>query len=383
MALISSTPYPFSPLARRKRTAVRPNAICTSPNRRMIQNHVHYVPSADKHCVCTNSHIGRRKCVTRVSLSTEVSEPESGAVEVNWGRILLSDVVVKRRRRVYWGRKWKSRDVGNATVMTAMHLLSIFAPFQFNWAAIWTAVTLYVVTGLFGITLSFHRNLSHRSFKLPKWLEYLFAYCGVQALQGNPIDWVSTHRYHHQFCDSERDPHSPLEGFWFSHMSWLFDTSFVIERCGKPNNVGDLERQPFYRFLQSTYIVHPIALGILLYSLGGFPFLVWGMGVRIVWVYHITWLVNSACHVWGKQAWNTGDLSRNNWWVALLAFGEGWHNNHHAFEYSARHGLEWWQLDMTWYVVRFLQAIGLATDVKVPTEVQKQRMAFENGSMAS
>lgn len=183
MALISSTPYPFSPLARRERTAVRPNAICTSPNQRMVQNHVHYVPSANKHCVCKNSHFGRRKCVTRVSLSTEVSEPESGAEEVNWGRILLSDVVVKRRRRVYWGRKWNSRDVGNATVITAMHLLSIFAPFQFNWAAFWTAVTLYVVTGLFGITLSFHRNLSHRSFKLPKWLEYLFAYCGVQALQ--------------------------------------------------------------------------------------------------------------------------------------------------------------------------------------------------------
>ncbi|EOY25831.1 Fatty acid desaturase 5 [Theobroma cacao] len=169
-----------------------------------------------------------------------------------------------------------------------------------------------------------------------------------KSLAGNPIDWVSTHRYHHQFCDSDRDPHSPIEGFWFSHMSWLFDTDTVVERCGEPTNVGDLRQQPFYKFLQGTYILHPIALGVLLYALGGFPFLVWGMGVRIVWVYHITWLVNSACHVWGKQAWNTGDLSRNNWWVALLAFGEGWHNNHHAFEYSARHGLEWWQLDMTW-----------------------------------
>lgn len=100
-------------------------------------------------------------------------------------------------------------------------------------------------------------------------------------------------------------------------------------------------------------------------------------GVRTTLVYHVTWLVNSACHVWGKQAWNTGDLSRNNWWVALLAFGEGWHNNHHAFGYSARHGLEWWQLDMTWYVIRLLQAVGLATDVKLPSEVQRQRMALE------
>ncbi|XP_050230932.1 palmitoyl-monogalactosyldiacylglycerol delta-7 desaturase, chloroplastic-like [Mercurialis annua] len=293
-------------------------------------------------------------------------------------RILLSDVVVKRENNVFLGRKWSSLDIATAGVVLAMHLISLFAPFYFTWSAFWVGVGLYVITGLFGITLSYHRNLSHRSFKLPKWLEYVFAYCGVQALQGNPIDWVSTHRYHHQFCDSERDPHSPTEGFWYSHMSWLFDTNSVNQRCGGPNNVGDLEKQSFYKFIKQTYIMHPIALAVLLFALGGVPFLVWGMGVRIVWVFHITWLVNSACHVWGKQAWNTGDLSRNNWWVALLAFGEGWHNNHHAFEYSARHGLEWWQIDLTWYVVKFLQALGLASDVKLPNDAQKQRMTFNN-----
>ncbi|CAI0422439.1 unnamed protein product [Linum tenue] len=293
-------------------------------------------------------------------------------------RILLSDVVVTRERKLFGGRKWNSLDVSTAVVVVAMHLLALPAPFCFSWPAFYVAVSLYIITGLFGITLSFHRNLSHRSFKLPKWLEYLFAYCGVHALQGNPIDWVSTHRYHHQFCDSERDPHSPLEGFWFSHMSWLFDTNSVAERCGGTNNVGDLESQSFYQLVKATYVLHPIALAALLYAAGGFPFLVWGMGVRIVWVYHITWLVNSACHVWGSQDWKTGDLSRNNWWVAVLAFGEGWHNNHHAFEYSARHGLKWWQIDMTWYVVRFLQAVRLAVDVKLPTEVQKRKMGFES-----
>ncbi|KAJ1429136.1 Fatty acid desaturase domain [Sesbania bispinosa] len=300
----------------------------------------------------------------------EALEPEQGE-PLKHRRILLSDVEVKRERSVFFGRKWNSLDVGTAGIVLAMHVLSLFAPFQFNWPAFWVAVSLYVVTGLFGITLSFHRNLSHRSFKLPKWLEYAFAYCGVLALQGNPIDWVSTHRYHHQFCDSDKDPHSPIEGFWFSHMSWLFDTNSVIERCGEPNNVGDLEKQPFYRFLRSSYIVHPFALGALLYAIGGFPFLVWGMGVRIIWVYHITWLV--------ILRYNVKFLR----WVAMLAFGEGWHNNHHAFEYSARHGLEWWQLDMTWYVVKFLQAIGLATDVKVPTESQKQRMALSSDGIAT
>lgn len=286
--------------------------------------------------------------------ATPLAAAESAPETTNFGRIALSDVVVKRRRNVYTGRKWNSRDIATASVVVLMHLLCFFAPFNFNWGAFWVAVGLYVVTGLLGITLSFHRNLSHGSFKLPKWLEYFCAY-----------------------CDSERDPHSPVEGFWFSHMSWLFDTNTVIQRCGNPSNVGDLKTQPFYRFLQRTYIVHPLALAVLLHAMGGFPFIVWGMGVRIVWVYHITWLVNSACHVWGKQAWNTDDLSRNNWWVALLAFGEGWHNNHHAFEYSARHGLEWWQVDMTWYAVWFFQAIGLATDVKLPSEAQKQRMALD------
>ncbi|KAF8011711.1 hypothetical protein BT93_J2097 [Corymbia citriodora subsp. variegata] len=294
-------------------------------------------------------------------------------------RILSSEVVMKGKMQVFLGRKWNSMDIENAGIILAIHLLSLLAPFYFSWSALWVAISLSIVTGLFGITLSFHRNLSHRSFKLRKWLEYLFAYCGVLAVQRDPIYWVSIHRYHHQYCDSERDPHSPLEGFWFSHMSWLFDIDFMYQKCGGPNNVGDLQKQPFYRFLHNTYFAHPIALAILLYVLGGVPFLVWGMGVRIVVVYHITWLVNSVCHVWGKQAWNTGDLSRNNWWVAILTFGEGWHNNHHAFEYSARHGLEWWQLDMTWYVVSLLQVLGLATDVKLPNEAQKQRLALNTG----
>ncbi|OMO54354.1 Fatty acid desaturase, type 1 [Corchorus capsularis] len=386
MALITSPlskpkSLPFSPLQRAIAIKTRPCS-CRVLNFDPFQNpKLHQINGKQNllhagFVTRLNGSYSNRKVVALangVSVGAKEQDPEG---EKTWGRILLSDVVVQRKREVFWGRQWNALDIATAGVVLAMHLLSLFAPFHFNWPAFWVAVGLYFVTGLLGITLSFHRNLSHRSFKVPKWLEYFFAYCGAHALQGNPIDWVSTHRYHHQFCDSERDPHSPIEGFWFSHMNWIFDTNNVVERCGEQTNVGDLEKQPFYKFLKITYVLHPIALGALLYALGGFPFLVWGMGVRIVWVYHITWLVNSACHVWGKQAWNTGDLSRNNWWVAVLAFGEGWHNNHHAFEYSARHGLEWWQVDMTWYLIKFLQVIGVATDVKLPTEVQKQRMAF-------
>ncbi|KAL1551385.1 Palmitoyl-monogalactosyldiacylglycerol delta-7 desaturase, chloroplastic [Salvia divinorum] len=295
-----------------------------------------------------------------------------------FGRIMLSDVVAKKKRNVFWGRKWSSLDIGNASVLLALHLLCVLAPSTFNWAAFGVAVALCLITGLLGINLSFHRNLSHRSFKLPKWLEYLFAYCGSLALQGHPINWVSIHRYHHQFVDSEKDPHSPIWGFWFSHITWIFYTGNVGERsCKERSNVRDLEKQPFYKFLEKTYIIHHVAFGALLFAMGGFSYIVWGIGVRIVWLSHVTWLVNSACHIWGKQAWNTGDLSRNNWWVAVLAFGEGWHNNHHAFEYSARHGLEWWQIDATWYAIRVLEAIGLATYIKLCTPAQQQKMAFD------
>ncbi|XP_021731823.1 palmitoyl-monogalactosyldiacylglycerol delta-7 desaturase, chloroplastic-like [Chenopodium quinoa] len=298
-------------------------------------------------------------------------------------RIWRSNVVVKNPRNVFAEGKWESLSVGTLSAVVIVHVLALFAPFTYNWGAFWVAIVLSLVTALFGICLSYHRNLTHKSFKLPKWLEYFFAYCGALALQGSPIDWVSTHRFHHQFCDTEQDPHSPLDGFWFSHMNWLFDANVIIERCGEPNNVGDLEKQAFYRFMKRTYILHPIILGGILYAFGGFPYVVWGMGVRTTWVYHITWFVNSASHIWGEQAWDTGDLSKNNWWVALLTFGEGWHNNHHAFKYSARHGFEWWQIDMTWYVIRLLEVVGLANDIKLPSEAHKQRLAFKSEGITS
>nr|XP_028953650.1 palmitoyl-monogalactosyldiacylglycerol delta-7 desaturase, chloroplastic-like isoform X2 [Malus domestica] len=209
----------------------------------------------------------------------------------------------------FLGREWNFVDIGSVVVVFSLHCLTLLAPFHFNWPAFWVAVALYFVVGV-SVNLSYHRQLSHRSFKLPKWLEYFFAYCGV--------------------------------------LSFQYDARL--------KNVGDLKRDPFYRFLHYTYPLHAISFGVLLYAVGGLPFLVWGLGVRSVW--------------------NTGDLSRNNWLIGLMAHGEGWHNNHHAFEYSARHGLEWWEIDVTWYVIRFLEIIGLATEVKLPTETQKKRKAL-------
>ncbi|BFG30104.1 delta-9 acyl-lipid desaturase 1-like [Prunus yedoensis var. nudiflora] len=282
----------------------------------------------------------------------------------------------------YFGRKWNLLDIVTAAVFLTMHCLCAMAPFHFTWPAFWVAFALYVVTGV-GVTLSFHRHLAHRSFRIPKWLEYLFAYFGVLSLQGSPIEWVSSHRYHHQFTDTVKDVHSPLQGFWFSHMGWILDSGSRFGNYGGLKNVEDLKRQAFYRFLHHTFLLHSFLLGALLYAVGGLPFLTWGVGVRMVFLFHTTMLVNSAGHMWGQQVYHTGDTSRNNWWLGLLAFGEGWHNNHHAFDYSARQGFEWWQIDVTWYVIRFLEAIGLATDVKTPTEAQKERKALHHKTMAT
>ncbi|CAO2829213.1 unnamed protein product [Amaranthus hypochondriacus] len=349
---------------------------------------------------------------------TPISIPNS---ESDSHKIWWSNVVVKKPKNVFTKRKWNSIDVGNLCAIIVLHALALFAPFTFSWGSVTLAAVTYFVTGCLGVTLSYHRNLTHRSFKLPKWLEYIFAYCGVLALQGDPIGWVSTHRYHHQFCDSEKDPHTPTKGFWFSHINWAFDTNSIFEKsaglssecmepsssldnsksssisrlplavdppfslssfglpqCGETVNVQDLENQPFYRFIRSTYILHGILFGLLLYAFGGFSYLVWGLGVSSVLMHHSTFMVNSVCHIWGNQTWNTGDLSKNNWWVALLSFGEGWHNNHHAFPYSARHGLEWWQVDMTWYIVKLLQILGLATHVKLPSMAHKERFTLKS-----
>uniref|UniRef100_A0A7N0RF80 Fatty acid desaturase domain-containing protein n=1 Tax=Kalanchoe fedtschenkoi TaxID=63787 RepID=A0A7N0RF80_KALFE len=167
-----------------------------------------------------------------------------------------------------------------------------------------------------------------------------------------------------------------VEGFWFSHVRWVFDRHHLTEKCGEANNVSDLRKQIFYRFVEKTYYFHALAQAPVLYLAGGFPFVVWGGAVRIVAYLHVTFLVNSVCYLWGGRAWDTGDLSTNNWWMAVVNFGEGWHNNHHAFEWSARHGLEWWQVDATWGVIRLLEAVGLAKDIKLPSEAHKKKMAL-------
>ncbi len=251
------------------------------------------------------------------------------------------------------------------------HCGAVAALFFFSWPAFFTAVLLYWVSLSFGIGMGYHRLLTHRSYKVPKPVEYFLAVCGTLALEGGPIPWVATHRIHHKYSDQDGDPHTPRDGKWWSHLIWMLvgDASNAnIEQCSR--YVPDLMRDPFHRALSKYHWV-PLAVVSLLLCLGGLPFVLWGLCMRVTLGYHATWMINSLTHIQGARRFETRDDSRNNWLVALFTFGEGWHNNHHAYPTSARHGLAWYEIDITWMTIRLLQAVGLAKAVKTAPAVME------------
>lgn len=247
-----------------------------------------------------------------------------------------------------------------------IHLAALlaFLPQFFSWKAVGVAFLLYWITGGIGITLGFHRCISHRSFTAPKWLEYVFVLCGTLACQGGVLDWVGLHRMHHKYSDTAADPHDSNKGFWWSHIGWMMFN--IPAQNDIPRFTKDIQDDPFYQFCQKFLVPIQVVLGLILYALGGWPFVIWGIFVRLVMVFHFTWFVNSATHKFGYVSHDSDDHSRNCWWVALLTFGEGWHNNHHAYQYSARHGLAWWEVDITWMTIKLLSFLGLAKDIKLP-----------------
>jgi stearoyl-CoA desaturase (delta-9 desaturase) len=214
--------------------------------------------------------------------------------------------------------------------------------------------------------MGYHRLLTHRGYKVPKPIEYFLAVCGTLTLEGGPIFWVGTHRVHHQYSDQDGDPHSPRHGAWWAHMLWIiFGEANHNNTKMMAKYAPDLARDPFYRWLNEYHWVPLTVLGLILFAVGGLPMLLWAVFLRVTVGLHATWMVNSITHMFGSRRFATRDDSRNNVWVALLTFGEGWHNNHHAHPVSARHGLGSFELDVTWLQIRFLQALGIAKNVKV------------------
>ena len=254
---------------------------------------------------------------------------------------------------------------------TILHIGAIAALFFFSWPAFFTALALYWISLSFGIGMGYHRLLTHRSYAPPKWIEYFLAICGTLALEGGPIFWVAVHRAHHQYSDKQGDPHTPREGKWWAHIIWMLvgnASHCNLDECAR--YAPDMVKDQFYVRLSRYHYLPLVIVGILLLVLGGLPFLLWGVFFRVPVGLHATWLVNSATHLWGSRRFPTRDGSRNNWWVALVTFGEGWHNNHHAYPTSARHGLAWYEIDITWMTIRLLQVIGLAKSVRLAPREQ-------------
>jgi stearoyl-CoA desaturase (delta-9 desaturase) len=239
-----------------------------------------------------------------------------------------------------------------------------------HWPDVTLLLVMYALTAL-GITIGFHRMLTHRSFRAHPIVKFVLLVLGSMALEGAAIEWAATHVKHHAQADREGDPHSPVEGFFHSHVGWLFK-----DRMADPKvYCKHLTQDPIVMFVSRTFFLW-VALSLLIpFAIGGWQGLLWGGLVRIFLTHHVTWSVNSVCHTFGKRQFETTDQSRNEWVVGLLAFGEGWHNNHHAFPRSAFHGLSWWQFDLSGYIIRLLERVGLVHEVyRVSPEMLERRL---------
>jgi len=256
-----------------------------------------------------------------------------------------------------------------------VHLGAIAAFFFFSWQGLVLALFLWWVSGSLGIGMAYHRLLTHRGYKCPKWIEYFLTACATLSLQGGPIGWVATHRLHHQTSDKEGDPHSPNDGGFWAHMGWVITGEANHNRTTELlAYVPDLRKDRFHLWISTWHWVPLTTLAVIILVGGSLAFgwyvglscLLWGIFLRIIVCLHATYFVNSATHMWGSQRFFTGDRSTNNFWVALVTWGEGWHNNHHAHPQSARHGLAWYEFDMNWYGIAVLRRLGLAWDIKLP-----------------
>jgi len=260
----------------------------------------------------------------------------------------------------------------NTTIfMILFHLGAVAALFMLSWRVVPITLLLWWISGSLGIGMGFHRLLTHRGYQTPKVVEYFLTFCGLLALEGGAINWVVTHRIHHATTDKPGDPHTPRDGRWWAHMGWILrGTAQQHEDSVMKRYAPDLMKDKLHVFMNNYYYVPLILSGVLLFALGGWSFLFVGVFLRVTIGLHFTWLVNSATHLWGTRRFQTTDDSTNSWWVALLSFGEGWHNNHHAHPRAAKHGLTWYEIDFNWYGIRALQLLGLAKQIRLISKEQ-------------
>jgi len=218
---------------------------------------------------------------------------------------------------------------------------------------------------MFGITAGYHRYFSHKTYKTSRVFQFGLALLGTLSIQKGPLWWAAGHRRHHRYSDQEGDMHSPRESFWYSHQGWIFD-----DRWGPTelDRIKDFAKYPELMWLNRWHIVPPLALTFILGFTFGFSAVVWGMAISTTLLWHATYTINSLAHRFGSRRFETTDDSRNNVWLALLTLGEGWHNNHHHYQASTRQGFYWWEVDVTYYVLRGLARLGVVWDLREPPE---------------
>lgn len=247
-----------------------------------------------------------------------------------------------------------------------------------NWSDLALLGIMYTLVA-FGVTIGYHRMLTHRSFRPHPVVKFILLVLGSMSWEGPALEWAATHIKHHAHSDRDGDPHSPVEGFFHAHVGWLFRD----EKADPNVYCRNLVKDPIVVFVSRTFLLWASLSLIIPFLIGGWTGLLWGGLVRIFLTHHVTWSVNSVCHTFGKREFETNDQSRNEWLVGLLGFGEGWHNNHHAFPRSAFHGLHWWQFDFSGYVIYTLERFGLARDVyRVSPAMLARRSDKQKGTVA-
>ncbi len=266
-----------------------------------------------------------------------------------------ADLVLRQKKQISF---WRSLP------FWSIHLACVAAFFVgFRWAYIMLALAMYYA-GMFFVTAGYHRYFSHRSFKTSRVFQFLLAFMAMTSAQKGVLWWAAHHRHHHRYSDKEEDLHSPSQfGFWWSHVGWILSEDYNQTRT---ELIGDFAKFPELRWLNKWHLVPPVALAVTLFLVGGWGALIWGFFIRTVMLWHGSFTINSLSHVFGRRRYPTTDTSKNNWWLALLTMGEGWHNNHHRYMASARQGFFWWEIDGTYYVLKILSWFRIVWDLRQP-----------------
>jgi len=249
----------------------------------------------------------------------------------------------------------------NTLPFWVIHSLCFAAFFvDFSWWYVALALGGYYVR-MFFVTGVYHRYFSHKSYSTSRVFQFILAFCAMTSAQKGVLWWAAHHRHHHTHSDQEEDLHSPKDGFWWSHVGWILSENY---NDTQEHYIRDLMRYPELLWLNKYHLVPIVAYGVLMFAIAGVPGLVWGLCISTVMLWHGTFTINSLSHVWGSRRYITTDTSRNNFILALVTLGEGWHNNHHRFQSSARNGFFWWEIDITYYVLRLLAAVGLIWNLR-------------------